>query len=70
MTCEGTRMLIKVDLDWCQGNGMCAREAPEVFTVSSDGKALFRAEVDDSLRDKVEAAANACPTQAITILHC
>jgi ferredoxin len=61
-------MLINIDLDWCQGNGMCALEAPEVFKVSGDGKAVFQAQVDESFRLKVEAAVAACPTQSIVIL--
>jgi ferredoxin len=61
-------MLIEVDLDWCQGNGMCVLEAPEVFALSDHGKALFETNVDDSLRSKVEAAVDACPTQSIVIL--
>ena len=60
---------IKVDLDWCQGNARCVLEAPDVFSLSDDGKAVYLSEVDDSQREAVEAAVDACPTQSIEIIE-
>ena len=39
----------------CQDHGQCAFPAPAVFVL------------DESLRDGVEEAADACPLQAITV---
>lgn len=61
-------MRVEVDLDWCQGNARCVLEAPEVFSLSDDGKAVYTSQVDDSLREAVQAAVDACPTQSIQII--
>jgi ferredoxin len=51
--------------------------APAVFSLDDDGKLSFRSEtdgneyisedLDESLRDDVEEAADACPLQAILV---
>ncbi|HEX2701188.1 MAG TPA: ferredoxin [Acidimicrobiales bacterium] len=61
-------MKVAVDLDRCQGNGVCAGKAPEVFEVGPDGRAVVvdrepRPHLHRSLRDAVRR----CPTQAITV---
>lgn len=62
-------MKVTVDLDRCQGYVCCVMEAPEVFDVDDDTAkvALLSARPPGELRDKVEAAARTCPTQAITV---
>jgi ferredoxin len=61
-------MRVIVDFDACQGNANCMVAAPEVFQVTSEGLLLVLNENPDlELREKVEAAARLCPTQAITI---
>ncbi len=61
-------MQVSVDLDLCQGHGVCESEAPEVFEL---GKSLQVTVVDprpdERLRTMVEAAARFCPTSAIRI---
>ena len=42
-------------------------ECPEVFTLVSPDELRYVAEPDESLRGDVEAAADACPTQSITV---
>jgi ferredoxin len=42
-------------------------ECPEVFQLVSADELQYVAQPDDSLRDDVEAAADACPTQSITV---
>jgi ferredoxin len=66
-------MKIVADLDLCQGHGMCADTAPEVFQVvdSDDGsyphvKILIEAP-DAGLREQVEEAVASCPNRAIKI---
>ncbi len=62
------RYRVSVDLDLCQGHGMCAGEAPEVFRVDGVGKTkLLDPAPDAALSTKVEAAARYCPTKAIKI---
>ena len=60
-------MKIYVDMDSCQHYGQCTFEAPTVFALNDDGKLEYVGEVDDALREQVEAAADVCPMQAITI---
>ncbi len=58
---------ITVDMDLCQNYGQCCYEAPDVFELDDEGKLKFVKEVDDARRSDVEAAADVCPMQAITI---
>ncbi|MFO0554802.1 MAG: cytochrome P450 [Polyangiaceae bacterium] len=61
---------VALDLDLCQGHGMCEGEAPEVFRAIGVGKSRVLAPRPDvALRSKVEAAAKYCPTQAIRIVE-
>ncbi len=62
---------VRVDLDLCQGHGVCASEAPEVFALDANE---IRVKVLDErpgpeLRSKVEAAVRHCPTRAISIVQ-
>jgi ferredoxin len=58
-----------VDLDLCQGHGVCVAEAPEVFELDPDErKAILRTEVPDAeQRARVELAVRHCPTHALSI---
>jgi len=62
-------MKVVVDMDKCQDHGQCAFAAPEVFEINGEtGKlVVLTDEPDESLRDKVEEAADVCPVQAIAI---
>lgn len=69
-------MRITVDLKKCNDHGQCVFSAPEVFSLDDDGKLSFRheangtyisGELDESLRDDVEEAADVCPLQAIVV---
>lgn len=61
-------MKVVVDMDKCQDHGQCAFSAPEVFEINAEGKLVVLNESpDESLRDKVEEAADVCPVQAISI---
>ena len=71
-------MRVTVDLAKCQDHGQCVFSAPAVFALDDQGKLSFRAdaagadsytvqELDESLRDDVEEAADACPLQAILV---
>lgn len=59
---------VNVNLDVCQGHGVCQTEAKEVFKQFGVGKTrLLVAQPEPSLRPKCEAAARYCPTGAIKI---
>lgn len=60
-------MRVVVDPAKCADHGQCVFAAPEVFQLDDDGKLVYRSEVEESLRDAVEEAADVCPLQAITI---
>jgi ferredoxin len=61
---------VKVNIDWdlCDGNGVCAGIAPEVFEVGDDLKLIvLQEEPPDELRSQVEQAVISCPKLAISI---
>ena len=61
-------MKILIDMDLCEGNAVCMKVAPEVFTVGDDDKAhLLNPNPSEDLRAKVEAAVKRCPRQALAI---
>lgn len=60
-------MKVAVDLDTCDGNGVCMSICPEVFEVRDDGLHLLQEEPGDELRKKVLGAEVSCPTRAITV---
>ena len=62
-------MRIVVDLDLCQGHGMCELEAPDVFEADRDRVNLLDERPDESRRAEVEAAVRYCPTQALSIVE-
>jgi ferredoxin len=65
-------MRIKIDLQLCQGHGLCQEEAPEVFRVvevpgAYDHVELIMTSPDESLREKVEAAVRFCPNRVLSL---
>jgi ferredoxin len=58
---------VSVNFDTCKSHGMCCIEAPDVFQLDEQGYLSFVAEVDEDRRAAVESAAEACPTQSITV---
>jgi ferredoxin len=61
-------MKIRIDYDLCEGNAVCMKECPEVFTVGDDDRAHLLVDAPgDDLRAKVEAAVRRCPRQALAI---
>lgn len=62
-------MRIKVDLDLCQGHGVCVNEAPELFELDEETN-LVRVLVEEpteAQREALRLAAKYCPTFAIQI---
>lgn len=65
-------MRVKVDLELCQGHGLCQEEAPEVFRVVErpgdyDRVELLLESPGEELRGKVEAAVRYCPNRVISL---
>jgi ferredoxin len=61
---------IVVDRDLCQGHGVCASEAPEVFAVPKNGQVDIHDErPPEEHRNKVEMAVKYCPTHALKIVE-
>lgn len=71
-------MKFKVDLERCQNHGQCTYSASAVFALDADGELAFRKqatgsvyvsdEVDPSVAEDVEEAADMCPVQAISLV--
>lgn len=67
-------MKVLLDLDLCQGHGVCVAEAPEIFRLDDAGAgygrvALLLPEPPESLRASLELAARYCPNRVITIVE-
>ena len=61
-------MRVRVDIDLCQGHGVCGNEAPEVFQLEGDGPvSILLDEAPESLRAKLADALRYCPTGAIAV---
>jgi ferredoxin len=61
-------MLVSVDLDLCQGHGVCESEAPGVFALGKDATVtILDQHPGEELRAQVEAAVRFCPTSALRI---
>jgi len=65
-------MRVKVDLDLCQGHGVCQMEAPEVFRVAEraedhDQVEVLMAEIPETQRGPLEAAVRFCPNRVLSI---
>ena len=61
---------MKIIVNWplCDGNGVCAIEAPEVFALDeSDRLLVLQEEINEELRSKVESAVRVCPKRALSI---
>lgn len=60
-------MKVSVDLDTCDGNGVCISICHEVFDVQEDGLHVLQEEPPEELRQQLIGAEVSCPTQAIMV---
>lgn len=60
---------ITVDLDLCEGHGLCYFEAPDLFTLrSADGKAVVLLDpIPEDRRSAAIRCVEVCPERAITL---
>ncbi|GAB2459830.1 ferredoxin [Xylanimonas ulmi] len=64
-------MRICVDRDRCTTLGVCEAAAPDVFEIDDEGTLVLKVTVvDEGNREAVEAAVDACPTEALRIEEC
>jgi len=62
-------MRIVVDLDLCQGHGVCESEAPEVFALGKDHKVRVLDEhPPGDQRGPIDEAVRFCPTHALSVV--
>jgi ferredoxin len=62
---------VKLVVNWslCDGNGVCAKEAPELLQMDDQDFLIVRSyAVTEDLRRKMEAAVRACPKRALSIV--
>ncbi|MFE9324302.1 ferredoxin [Nocardia sp. NPDC052278] len=61
-------MKISVDYSRCEGHGLCAAQAPEVFSLDDNALLIYRfdgAEVPGDLVTAARTAMNSCPVAAL-----
>lgn len=61
---------MKIDIDWdrCEGHGICAEQAPQVFSIDDKGElhhAYDGAEIPDELTSGARSAIGVCPVAAL-----
>lgn len=62
-------MRVSVDLNVCQGHGVCHMSAPDVFELDDeDGHSVVRLDpVPAGFEEQARLAADSCPERAITV---
>jgi ferredoxin len=62
-------MKIEVDLDKCEGHGLCEQMAPAVYELDDDGELvlLHGEDVPEDLQSQAQSGARSCPVAAILI---
>jgi ferredoxin len=68
-TDTGTSLQVAVDLNRCQGYAQCCFLAADVFELHGQEALWFNPAPDPVERERVQAAAAACPVQAIRVGH-
>lgn len=59
-------MRIVADVDRCEGHGLCADVAPELYDLDEDAVVVvLRSDVPAELERKAEAGARVCPVAAL-----
>jgi ferredoxin len=62
------RKRVWVDPQLCEGHALCIETAPEVFDIGDDDMATCVEHPTEELWDKVQAAVDACPRGAISVV--
>lgn len=61
---------MRIDVDWdrCEGHGICADQAPEVFDLNDEGELRYAFEgsdIPDDLAPAARSAIGVCPVAAL-----
>jgi ferredoxin len=63
---------MKIAVNWamCDGNGNCAKEAPELFALRDDDTLqLLKDTFEEAYRPRAEAAVQSCPKGALKLVE-
>jgi ferredoxin len=63
-------MKLAVDLHRCEGHGLCAEAAPDLFEIDDEGDLVVLVDGDrvpDGQHDAAAGAARVCPVAALTV---
>jgi ferredoxin len=60
-------MRVSVDMDLCQGHGVCCSEAPSLFELDGDKVRVLDAQPPPQAHAAARLAAKYCPTRAIRV---
>ena len=63
-------MKVIADYERCEGHGLCAQQAPEIFEIDDDGDLIHHFDGRDIPGEQVDAAASAasaCPVAALRL---
>jgi ferredoxin len=67
---EPVGLQVEINLEFCQGHGVCESEAPEVFRVNDDRQVeLIDSAPGEDQRAAIELAVKYCPTRALRIIQ-
>ncbi|MEV4233916.1 MULTISPECIES: ferredoxin [unclassified Nocardia] len=61
-------MKISIDYSRCEGHGLCAVQAPEIFSLGDNAELIYRfdgAEVPGDLVTAARTAVDSCPVAAL-----
>jgi ferredoxin len=59
---------IEIDREACMGSGVCTVLAPQTFDIDDESKSIVADPAGNAL-DRIEAAADGCPTRAVQIVR-
>ena len=60
---------ISVDTNACENYGQCCFEAQDLFALNDAGTLVYASTASDDRLADIEAAADACPMQAINLME-
>jgi ferredoxin len=61
-------LTVLVDWNLCESNGVCMKQAPEIFQLSENGELqILNEHPGADLRDHLESAIKRCPRGAISL---
>ena len=62
-------LVVRIDRLLCVGFGDCIDEAPEALAFDGGGIVTFTTEADSASRERLIAACESCPVDALTLLE-